>query len=1152
MPCHKWDRTGGDVPFCGPVTMLDPSQPDAPANPTLDIANDATVQPTQSSAGIDATVSPSVAPGSTISIGIGTILGPYRILQKLGEGGMGAVFKAQHEHLDKTVAIKVLSTAVTNQSDAVARFRREMKAVGKLSHPNIVQAHDAGEISGTHYLAMEFIDGADLLQHVRDRGPMSVVNACKAVRQAALALAAAHGAGLVHRDIKPSNLLVARNGQIKLLDLGLARLAGEASQHTSDLTTAGQAFGTPDYMAPEQWHDAHSADARTDLYALGCTLHFLLTGRAPYGNDSHRSAANKMKGHLIDVPPDLKAARNDVPDEVVAIYQKLMAKNPEERYQTGVELAEALAPFASSKGTNSSATVTTPATARTPSSGPEMSVLQAATPSAFPSPRVERGDSAPPPVRKRSSAGRDWTPRRFAIAAGGAAAVLLLGVIVITITNKDGTKTKVEVSGDAHQIEVAQDGKSLVKVAPVVAPAATTGWHGWPADAPQPAIAPFDAAQAKKHQEAWAAYLQVPVDYTNSLGMKFRLIPPGEFLMGSTVADIEEALTDLGEDKPWQQECIKSEAPQHKVIMTQPVYLGVNEVTQAEYEKVMGVNPSHFSPMGMGKEAVAGLETAGHPVEMVSWNDAADFCARLSQQEELKPFYFRAGETITPLNGTGYRLPSEAEWEFAGRAGTATKYWIGDKHEDLVQAGWFGGNSGGRTHVVGELKANPFGLYDIHGNVWEWVQDGRDATFYGRFQEKAAINPISPDSAGSWRGIRGGDWICPTSFCRSSYRDANVSTARTYYFGFRVSLSVDAIRQGLKTESKPLTKTSWHGWPADAPKPAIAPFDAAQAKQHQDEWAAYLKAPVEYTNSLGMKFCLIPPGEFLMGSPLERIAENLGRAAQYSPDNKFWQECIVGTGPRHRVILTQPFYIGVHEVTQAQFSQILKRNPSQFAATGSDPDSRSRVEGIDTSAHPVESTTWNDTIDFCSTLSETESWKPFYSREGETVTPLAGTGYRLPTEAEWEFACSAGTTTRYWNGDDERSVHSVGWIYDTANRQTHPVGRLPANPLGLFDVHGNAWEWCEDAWDGNFHKRNATETLINPKTPFLTGPDRVLKGGDWTNATICAESAYRTPGSATKANSLLFGFRIVLTVEAVKQAVNRNRKSVPDTATNRG
>jgi WD40 repeat protein len=237
------------------------------------------------------------------------------------------------------------------------------------------------------------------------------------------------------------------------------------------------------------------------------------------------------------------------------------------------------------------------------------------------------------------------------------------------------------------------------------------------------------------------------------------------------------------------------------VILTQPIYLGVNDVTQAEYEKLMGVNPSGFAPMGEFKEAVAGLETAEHPVERVSWNDAAEFAARLSKQEKLKPFYFRADETITPLAGTGYRLPTEAEWEFACRAGTATRYWIGDKDEDLVRAGWFNRNSGERTHAAGELKANPFGLADMHGNVWKWIQDGWDASCYGQFQEKPAINPHGPSSAGSERMLRGGHWSNPASTCRSSHRYAAEPTIRGHHIGFRVALLVDAVTGGKRSSS---------------------------------------------------------------------------------------------------------------------------------------------------------------------------------------------------------------------------------------------------------------------------------------------------------------------------------------------------------------
>ena len=203
---------------------------------------------------------------------------------------------------------------------------------------------------------------------------------------------------------------------------------------------------------------------------------------------------------------------------------------------------------------------------------------------------------------------------------------------------------------------------------------------------PSFAIAPFTADEAQKQQAAWAKYLGVPVEYTNSIGMKFRLIPPGEFSMGSAPHEIEAALKGAGEDKFWQER-IKSEFPKHNVVLTQPTYLSVYEVTQTQYEKVMEKNPSHFAPMGVGKNVVVGINTNSHPVEMVNWNDAAEFCATLSQQDELKPFYIRSGATWTrPSDGTGYCLPTEAEWEFACRAGTTALIWNGDQGEDLIRA----------------------------------------------------------------------------------------------------------------------------------------------------------------------------------------------------------------------------------------------------------------------------------------------------------------------------------------------------------------------------------------------------------------------------------------------------------------------------------
>lgn len=706
----------------------------------------------------------------------GDVLGPYRILSKLGQGGMGAVYKATHSKLDKVVALKVLSSQVTRLSDAVTRFEREMRAVGKLEHPHIVRAMDAGEIGGVHYLAMEYVDGIDLQVLVKSRGCFSVVNACKAIRQSAMALVAAHGAGLVHRDIKPSNLLLGKNGQIKLLDLGLALLADDV--HTSaDLTTAGQSFGTPDYMAPEQWEDAHAADTRTDLYALGCTLFFLLVGRAPYATEQYRTAVGKMKGHVTGTIPSLRAARADVPEPVAAIYERLLAKSPSDRFQTAAELVEALTPFVTTKAS------AVPARERTTESASpatdNFQTLSTAT------------DDRPLPARRTT--GQTRPPRRpLLILAAAASAAMLLAVIVITITNRNGSKTTVEVAGDAAQIDVIQDGKPLVKVSPPDASSRVSRWEGWPAGTPKPAIAPFAADDAAKLQEAWAAYLEVPVEYTNSVGMKFRLIPPGEFKRGTTAVEVNQMLRDSDPNDPRLHQILHSEAPQHDVILSQPIYLGTYEVTQAEYEKVIGTNPAYFGPQGEGKDLVVDLMTGDHPVETVSWDEAAQFCVLLSELEKRTPFDVRTATSIEPSAGIGYRLPSEAEWEFACRAGASTKYWSGDSDDDVVRVGWSGPNAGGRTHAVGQLPANPFGLHDIHGNVWEWVLDGWEARQYDQFRKQPAVNPCNL-STRSLRVQRGGDWFNFPRASRSAIREASEASRHHRIIGFRVALPVQSV-----------------------------------------------------------------------------------------------------------------------------------------------------------------------------------------------------------------------------------------------------------------------------------------------------------------------------------------------------------------------
>ncbi len=273
------------------------------------------------------------------------VLGDYVLLERLGEGGFGQVFKARHQLMNRVVAVKVIRKDRLGNAEAVRRFQREIRAAAQLSHPNIITAYDAALVGDTYLLVMEFVAGVDLKRLVELRGPLPVPEACGYVRQAALGLQHAQENGLVHRDIKPANLLLAaRGGVVKILDMGLARLRDlrDNDQTPPELTQDGAVMGTPDYMAPEQSLGSHDVDIRADLYSLGCTLFYLLTGRPPFPGGT---LGQKIARHQMEVPPAVTEQRPDIPSALGAVVRKLLAKRPEERYRTPAETAAALKPF---------------------------------------------------------------------------------------------------------------------------------------------------------------------------------------------------------------------------------------------------------------------------------------------------------------------------------------------------------------------------------------------------------------------------------------------------------------------------------------------------------------------------------------------------------------------------------------------------------------------------------------------------------------------------------------------------------------------------------------------------------------------------------------------------------------------------------------
>lgn len=274
--------------------------------------------------------------------GKGLVYGEYVVLDKLGEGGMGQVYKAQHRRMKRIVALKVLPPGAVDSAKAVQRFHQEVEVAARLSHPNIVIAHDAGEAHGRHFLVMEFVEGCDLSSYIKKHGPLGVEQAANVVLQAARGLAYAHSLGVVHRDIKPSNLLLTREGQVKILDLGLARYdnpLADASAPASELTESGEVMGTVDYMAPEQAQDTRTADHRVDVYALGCTIYRLLIGMPPYAG---QTMIQKILAHREQPIPSLRAARGDVPDVLDRIYQKMLAKNVADRTPTMTAVVSSL------------------------------------------------------------------------------------------------------------------------------------------------------------------------------------------------------------------------------------------------------------------------------------------------------------------------------------------------------------------------------------------------------------------------------------------------------------------------------------------------------------------------------------------------------------------------------------------------------------------------------------------------------------------------------------------------------------------------------------------------------------------------------------------------------------------------------------------
>ena len=599
---------------------------------------------------------------------------------------------------------------------------------------------------------------------------------------------------------------------------------------------------------------------------------------------------------------------------------------------------------------------------------------------------------------------------------------------------------------------------------PVDSPAGAAAVSPGNVKAPPPAVAPFDAAQANVHQQAWAEHLGVPVEYTNSIGMTFRLIPPGEFIMGASEEEVEDVLQTMRSYgyAEWNLREASFDGPQKKAIVEQPFYLATCEVTVGDFRKFVEATQyqTDAERSGDGGWADTDPKWTLKPGELHQWERRPEHVwtspglLKVSDRQPVVQVSSRDAtafcEWLGNRDGVTCALPSEAQWEFAARAGTTGRYGAGDDPKLLLETDWTGESiplDSPGPQAVGTKAANPFGLYDMLGNAREICTDLHEAHHGARI------------------ATRGGNWKNPAVNCRMAARSAAApNMAWTCLLGFRVTLSVQTVAS--------LTGIA----PPQLPLPAVAPFDSDQAKAHQQAWAKYLGEPVVTTNSIGLKLAVIPPGQFKMGEPDEAVD----------------------------VTLTKPFRLGVHEVTQGQWKTVMGTEPWKGHGQVQADDSVAAVF-ID----------WNGADEFCRRLTE---------RERTAGRMPAGWEYRLPTEAEWEYSCRGGATTKYHFGDDQARLTDYAWYSDGSKDvgylHARPVGTKLPNAWGLYDVHGNVWEWCSN-WHGE-----AVAAGTDPVGPS-TGSSRIIRGGSWDGLAGDA-SASRRGGARPTRRTNAIGFRVAL------------------------
>jgi len=591
----------------------------------------------------------------------GTTIRDYRLISRLGEGGMGEVWLAEDINIERKIALKVLSSQLVRDSSLVERFRQEAKILANLLHPNIVTCWGFFSQDQDYYLAMEYAPGINLKTLISQTGPLPYQRAVHILRQILEALAHTHSKGIIHRDIKPSNIMIdtANNDMVKVMDFGIAKALADFS-----MTRTGMQIGTLYYMSPEQINDSKSVDHRSDIFSLGILFYEMLTGRIPYDTDTD-SSYKIQHAILTEQLPSPLTIYPYIPKELITILDHMCEKDMNTRYQNVNGIISDLA--------------------KVSSPSPEPVTL-----SRMPNRQNQvKPELIPLPEKQvRQSSGKKTNPLVYIIPA-----VILIAALLYIFVLK---------------------GK--------------------------------DKPVADKRPEGMVE------------------VAGGSYLMGS------------------QQSSEADEMPQHQVSVDS-FWMSETEVTQQQWMAIMGFNPSYTQGDSL-------------PVEQVTWFETISYCNKLSLQEGLTPCYSIDGNTapanwqsnriVCDFDANGYRLPTEAEWEFAAKGGNHSSGFKYSGSNDPSIVAWSSANSGGRSHPVKTLSPNELGLYDMSGNIEEWCWDWYSAFYY---KNSSSSMPRGPES-GSDRSIRGGCWKYEAIYTKHTNRAYETPDNRDSIDGFRVVRSI--------------------------------------------------------------------------------------------------------------------------------------------------------------------------------------------------------------------------------------------------------------------------------------------------------------------------------------------------------------------------